>query len=185
MNLATIGTHNSDFITVITDATWEEYQNIQLPNCLISYLHNVITIMSPGRNHEIIGDLIRAIIWGKCRKDKIPLFTFNQTRLTHEEKEGKEPDVAYCFNKDKDKPDLAVEINITSGSINDLTKYQYLGIAEVWIWSGSEIQFYEQTNNGYKQVNCSKFFLGLSPDSVTSIVNNCFGKDLLEVEQYL
>ena len=186
MQLTSIDVNNyGDRLSVITDTTWEEYKNLSLPNCLISYKDNVITIMSPGRNHEIISDLVRAIIWGMARKHDIALFTFNQTRLTYEDKEGKEPDVAYCMGSDKDKPDLAVEINITSGSINDLTKYQYLNIAEVWIWWKDEIKFFGYTKKGYKQMQKSKFLSDLTSDMVTDIINSCFGKNLLNVDKML
>ena len=180
----TIGTH-SDRTTLISDATWEEYQNLSIPNCLVSYLNGVIAIVSPGRNHEIISDLIRAVIWGYCRKHKLLFFTYNQTRLVYEGKEGKEPDVAYCFEKDKDRPDLAVEVNLTSGSINDLSKYQYLDIPEVWVWSQNKIEFFVKNKTGYQQVILSKFLPKLASDRVTNIVNSSFGKSPLEVEDEL
>lgn len=197
----TVGTQNSDRTTLISDATWEEYQNLSIPNCLISFKNGVIAIVSPGRNHEIISDLIRAIIWGYCRKNSLLLFTYNQTRLIYEGKEGKEPDVAYCFEKDKDKPDLAVEVttgveqadgtsafppvNLTSGSINDLTKYQYLNISEVWVWSQKKIEFFVKTQRGYQSVTVSNCLPNLECDRVTNIVNSSFGKSPLEVEDEL
>ena len=180
----TIGIH-SDRTTLISDATWEEYQNLSIPNCLISFKNGVITIVSPGRNHEIISDLIRAVIWGYCRKNSLLLFTYNQTRLIYEGKEGKEPDVAYSFEKDKDKPDLAVEVNVTSGSINDLTKYQYLDIPEVWVWSQKKIEFFIKTQTGYQSVTVSNCLPNLECDRVTNIVNSSFGKSPLEVEDEL
>ena len=177
-----IGTQNSDRTTLISDATWEEYQDLSIPNCLVSFLLGVITIVSPGRNHEIISDLIRAVIWGYCRKNNLPLFTFNQTRLVYEGKEGKEPDVAYSFGEDKDKPDLAVEVNLTSGSINDLTKYQYLNIPEVWVWSQKSIKFFVKVETGYREVAVSHCLPNLERDRVTNIINSSFGKSPLEVE---
>ena len=119
--MLTIGTQKSDRISTITNTTWAEYISLDLPSKRVSFRNGVITIVSPGRNHELIGDYIRLIILAYCRNLNIPVFTFNQTTL---KEEGKEPDVAYCFEIDKDKPDLAVEINLTSGSIDDLTKYQ-------------------------------------------------------------
>ena len=140
--MLSIGTHKSDRITTITNTTWAEYISLDLPSKRVSFRNGVITIVSPGRNHELISDYIRAIIWTYCRKNNFALFPYNQTTLKEEGKEGKEPDVAYCFEIDKDKPDLAVEINLTSGSIDDLTKYQYLKIAEVWLWEDYKIKFF-------------------------------------------
>ncbi|MGV2830350.1 Uma2 family endonuclease [Myxosarcina sp. GI1(2024)] len=182
--MLSIGTEKSDRITTITNTTWAEYISLDLPSKRVSFRNGVITIVSPGRNHELIGDYIRAIIWTYCRKNNFALFPYNQTTLKEEGKEGKEPDVAYCFEIDKDKPDLAVEINLTSGSIDDLTKYQYLKIAEVWLWEDNKIRFFVYRDSGYLELTTSNSLPKLNSDRVTKIVNNCFGKSVLEVEKY-
>ncbi|MEM6611673.1 MAG: Uma2 family endonuclease [Cyanobacteria bacterium P01_C01_bin.72] len=115
----------------------------------------------------------------------MPFFTFNQTRLVYEGKEGKEPDVAYSFGKDKEMPDLAVEVNITSSSINDLTKYQYLAIPEVWIWSQESIKLFVKVEQGYLNVAVSNCLPNLKSDLVTDVVNSSFGKSPLEIEKLL
>lgn len=182
-NQLVIGTQNSDRVTLISNATWKEFENLTLPSTLISFRNGVITIVSPGRNHEIISDLIRAVIWGYCRQVKLLPYTFNQTRLKHEKKEGKEPDVAYCFGKDKKNPDLAVEVNLTSGSIDDLTKYEYLNIPEVWLWEQNRIRFFVYRPEGYLEVKRSNCLSGLQSDRVSDIVTNYLGKSPLEVEE--
>lgn len=182
-NLAAIGTEKSDRLTIITDASFLDYEKLYLPNSLISFRNGIITIVSPGRNHEIISDLIRAIIWAYCRQNKLLFFTFNQTRLKALGKEGKEPDVAYSFKIDKSQPDLAVEINLTSGSIDDLTKYQYLNIPEVWVWEQNKIRFFLYRPEGYQEVGISSCLIGLQSERVSKIVNDYFGKSPLEVEQ--
>ncbi len=51
--------------------------------------------------------------------------------------EGKEPDVAYSFGTDKSKPDIAVEINLTSGSIDERPRpYAKLEFAAVPLQPG-------------------------------------------------
>ena len=182
--MLTIGTQKSDRITTITNTTWSEYISLDLPKLRVSFRNGVITIVSPGRNHELIGDYIRLIILAYCRNLNIPVFTFNQTTLKEEGKEGKEPDVAYCFGVDKEKPDLAVEINLTSGSIDDLTKYQYLKIPEVWLWENNKIRFCVYRDSGYSELTTSNALPNLTCDRVTTIVNSCFGKSVLEVEKY-
>lgn len=142
----------SDQILILTGTDWDYYEKLDDPeynSYLISFFNGEITIVSPGRNHERIADMIRYIILGYCRNFNLSFYTFNSTRLKEEGKEGKEPDVAYAFNIDKDKPDLAVEVNFSSGSLNDLTKYQYLKIKEVWIWQNQKIKFYLLQDNNY------------------------------------
>ena len=182
--MLTIGTKKSDRISTITHTTWAEYISLDLPSKRVSFRNGVITIVSPGRNHELIGDYIRLIILAYCRNLNIPIFTFNQTTLKEEGKEGKEPDVAYCFGVDKEKPDLAVDINLTSGSIDDLTQYQYLNIPEVWLWENNKIRLFVYGDSGYLELTISNFLPKLNSDRVTTIVNSCFGKSVLEVEKY-
>ncbi|GGA43825.1 Uma2 family endonuclease [Okeania sp. KiyG1] len=182
--MLTIGTQKSDRISTITNTTWAEYISLDLPSKRVSFRNGVITIVSPGRNHELIGDYIRAIIWAYCRQNNLALFPYNQTTLKEDGIEGKEPDVAYCFEIDKDKPDLAVEINLTSGSIDDLTKYQYLKIPEVWLWENNKVRFFVYGDSGYLELTISNSLPNLNSDRVTTIVNSCFGKSVLEVENY-
>lgn len=184
--MQTIGSLKSDRITTITNTTWTEYIRLDLPSKKISYRNGVITIVSPGRNHEMIGDYIRAIIWAYCRSHAKPLFSYNSTTLREESKEGKEPDVAYCFDTDKNKPDLAVEINLTSGSIDDLTKYQYLKISEVWLWQNGQINIFVldgDAGNYFSSLN-SLHLQDLTGNRISDLVNNCFGKSILSIEEY-
>ncbi len=56
--MLSIGTEKSDRITTITNTTWAEYISLYLPKLRVSFRNGVITILSPGRNHELIGDYI-------------------------------------------------------------------------------------------------------------------------------
>ncbi len=176
----------SDQILILTDTNWEYYEKLDAPeynSYLISFLKGEITIVSPGRNHEIIADMIRDIITGYCRKFNIRYYTFNSTRLKEEGKEGKEPDVAYAFNVDKDKPDLAVEVNFSSGSLNDLTKYQYLKIEEVWIWQHKEIKFYLLQDSNYVEIDESVNLKGIQSKILINYINRSFTESPLDIER--
>ena len=78
MQQLTVGSQNSDRITTITSTTWADCAALFLPGKRVSYRNGVITIVSPGKNHERFGDLIRAVIWAYCRQHTVQLFSFNQ-----------------------------------------------------------------------------------------------------------
>ncbi len=61
--MLTIGTQKSDRITTITDTTWAEYIALSLPRKRISYRNGVITIVSPGLNHERYADFRRRLLF--------------------------------------------------------------------------------------------------------------------------
>ena len=64
---------------------------------------------------------------------------------------GKEPDVSFCFDRLKNIPDLAVEVVFSSGSTNDLHKYQKLGVKEVWFWINNSLEIYVLASGNYQQ----------------------------------
>ena len=84
-------------VLTLSDVTWDDYEALQSSKYhkyLISYLDNEITIMSPGRNHERITEIIKILIVSYCRKFNIACFPFGSTRLEEKGLEGKEPESA-------------------------------------------------------------------------------------------
>lgn len=176
----------SDRLITITDATWSDYEELDSPEYdryLISYLNNEITIMSPGRNHERIAELIGILIEAYCEKKDIRYFPFGSTRLKKEKKEGKEADTGYAFVTDKEYPDLAVEVNFTSGSINDLTKYQYLKIQEVWLWQNREIKFYYLEGDSYREIEESIILPGIKSELLIQYLDRGFAESPLDIKK--
>ena len=170
----------------LSDVTWEDYEALKsskYKKYLISYLDNEITIMSPGRNHERITEIIKILIVAYCRKFSIACFPFGSTRLEEKGLEGKEPDCAYAFIQDKDSPDLAVEVNYTSGSIKDLTKYKYLKIKEVWLWENQTIKFYILNNNSYTEIDNSIHLPNVQSSKIINSINRGLTDDVIAIEK--
>ena len=180
--------NQSDQITILTDATWEDYEQLSSPdfdNYLISYFKNQITIMSPGRNHERIAELIGDIVAIYCYTFGISYYGFGSTRLKKEGLVGKEPDKAYAFGEDKDKPDLAIEVNFTSGSIDDLIKYKYLQIKEVWVWQNQELKFYllKQDRSEYIETEKSFHLNKIQASVLVEFINRGLREDFLKIQK--
>ena len=51
---------------------------------------------------------------------------------------GLEPDECYCLGAQKEFPDLAVEVVITSGLVDKLDTYKGLGVTEGWVWQSGQ-----------------------------------------------
>ena len=93
-------------------------------------------------------------------------------------KVGAEPDECYCIGEEKNIPDLAIEVIITSGSIDKLETYRRLGVAEVWLWEINRLKLYhlrEETpsvflsTHGYEQITSSE----LLPELDISLLEQC------------
>ncbi len=168
---------NGDDLYIFSNIEWSEYENIlenlgDISWCRISFLDGLLEIMAPGRKHERIKELTGRLIVAYCDEKEIDYFSFGSTTLKNEKfKVGKEPDTGYAIEIDKELPDIAVEVNQTSGSINDLEKYKRLGIQEVWIWDKNDkLEFYILTNNEYIKSIKSKFLNKLESKTVQNYV---------------
>ena len=159
-------------VRYITDkVSWEYYETLltQLGDSLefrLTYLDGILEVMSPSRNHEriktLIGDLL-LIYFLETDTEYYP--TGSMTLRNPEQRGGTEPDESYCIGTNKEIPDLAIEVVITSGGINRLEVYQRLGVREVWFWQNNRFLVYHfrsenveqfQQTSGYELINSSE-----------------------------
>ncbi|MEM9275352.1 MAG: Uma2 family endonuclease [Cyanobacteria bacterium P01_F01_bin.143] len=167
-----------DDLYLFSNVSWSEYENLltdlgDISWCRIAYLDGLLEIMAPGRKHETIKELTGMLIVAYCDEKEIDYFSFGSKTLKNEESQvGKEPDTSYAIELDKKFPDIAVEVNQSSGSINDLEKYQRLGIKEVWVWDKNDnLEFYILIDNKYRKSSKSKFLSNLESSIVQDYVN--------------
>ena len=164
-----------DQTLTITGASWSDYEKLfflEYPGYLASYFKEEIFIVSPGRNHERIAEVINRLIVAYCEKYNIIDYPFGQTRLSLPNQAGREPDIAYAFHLDKDKPDLAVEVIISSGDIEVLkASYQMIGVPELWIWKNNQIMFYLLEKDVYVSIDNSKALTGINKDFFVRYIN--------------
>ncbi len=86
------------------------------------------------------------------------------------------------LNKDKDLPDLAVEVIFSSGGVADLQKYQSLKIPEVWFWQNNVITFYQLENNNYQVIETSKYLSNLESSKIINFINRGLTESPLTIE---
>lgn len=115
---------------------WSTYvvlrDSIQSPGVRMTYLGGQLEIMTPSRGREVEKTQIARLLELFCLERDIPLFGYGSTTFRREEKErGLEPDECYCRDRDKDVPDVAVEVVKSHGSIDKLDVYLGLGVREV------------------------------------------------------
>jgi Uma2 family endonuclease len=150
-----------DKIFICSDTSWDEYEAILQEKAnssayRISFFNGVLKIMSPSRNHEIIKDFIYLLIVTYCDAIELDYYPLGSTTLKQKDKSvGKEPDSSFCFNNLKQVPDLAVEVIFSSGSVENLEKYQKLGVKEVWFWMNNCLEIYVFSDNSYQRKNSS------------------------------
>lgn len=165
--------------------TWRDYEKFNSEEYLgyrVSYFNGVITLVSPSKNHERIAQTIGILVCAYCRKFNLPYFPMGSTRLENKPIAAKEPDLSFAFNTDKDLPDLAIEVILSSGSIDDLNKYQALGVKEVWFWRNNKITFYQLQTQGYIEITHSQFLSNLKSEILENFVNQGITESPLIIE---
>jgi Uma2 family endonuclease len=155
---------------------WEIYEALLVrltdnPLYRVTYLDEVLEIVSPSKRHESTKSRFASLIWLYLWKKQIKHFPFGSTTFKNKaRKAGVEPDECYCFFEEKDVPDLALEVVVTSGSVSKLEIYRRLGVPEVWFWQQSKLKLYHLRDNsqnerpeifvetyGYEEISKSEF----------------------------
>ena len=165
--------------TILKQVSWQTF--INLLNDLgdnraarLYYDQGVLEIMTPLGEHEnnnrFIDDLVRAIA------DELNLNLKKMGSLTLKREEllkGAEPDSCYYLeneslvrhkqniNLESDPPpDLVLEIDITSSSLDKKPIYAAFGIPELWRYNGQKLEVFvlDQTTQSYHKVSESLHF---------------------------
>jgi Uma2 family endonuclease len=172
---------------IVTGVSWNKYEAFLTERgdslaYRVAYLDGVLEIVSPSRRHESgktqIGTLVE-IYFLETDTEYFP--TGSTTFRKEEQQAGGEPDESYCITTDKDFPDLAIEVVITSGGINRLELYRRLGVREVWFWQNNNFSIYHLREEipsqlvptfGYEQITYSELLPDLDMNLLAECVRN-------------
>ena len=155
--------------------SWQDFKAIQgvmeqQSGLRMTYLDGVIEFMTLGEYHESIKTLIGFLIEYYLFTQGIEFFPVGSaTRESKEKSVSFEPDESYYLGEKQEHPDLAIEVNITSGSPQKLDKYQRLGIREVWIWQAEKLVIYVLEGDRYQETPTSK----LLPNLDIALLEEC------------
>jgi Uma2 family endonuclease len=146
--------NDSEEKLTINKVSWDRYEKLlndlgESSPYRITYLDGILEIMSPSRRHEVDKKNLARLLEIYFEEAEIDFWSFGSTTFRKADKEsGKEPDDCYCINSEKELPDLAIEVVITSSGINSLEVYKRLEIKEVWFWHEQLIIY---VLNNYKE----------------------------------
>ncbi len=147
---------------IVSGVSWEGYESLldELGDSLryrVTYLDGVIELVSPSRRHERNKSNIGSLVKIYCQEKRIPYFPLGSTTFRKEEKRGgTEPDESYCIGEDKEFPDIAIEVVVSSGGLDKLEVYKRLGVREVWFFKKNQFEIYALRNNSYEKIDRSE-----------------------------
>ena len=162
---------------VIRDGmSWQDYMELdalrdEQGGFRVAYLDGVIEIMFPSFEHEIRKSNVSRVLEAWLERKDLAYTVHGSTTLRNEiKKAGKEPDESYAFGDErKERPDLAIEIAITSGGIDTLSIYRRWAIPEVWIWHKGTLSAFVFEGDNYIPASQSRRF----PDLDLSLLVEC------------
>ncbi|MBF2028179.1 MAG: Uma2 family endonuclease [Oscillatoriales cyanobacterium C42_A2020_001] len=146
--------------------SWQQYETLiamfgDRPRLRLTYLEGNLEIMTISPEHEMLKKMIARLIEVYALERDIDLFSCGSATFRREAAaRGLEPDESYCIGTRKELPDLAIEVVISSGSIDKLKVYQGLGVKEVWFWQDNRFSLYRlnDSSSDYDSIGQSTFF---------------------------
>lgn len=162
--------------------SWNAYQDLlkALGDFHLRHIYDQgnLLIMSPLKSHDWIKRLISRFIEAMALDLNIPIQSIGSTTITSSRAmRGFEADESYYianehkvrgkidFEPDVDPPpDLILEIDVTSSSVDQLSLYAALKVPEVWLHDGDVLKFLVRNRRGkYEESQHSLAFPFLEP----------------------
>ncbi len=153
---------------VLPSVTWQQYESLLItlgdyPGLRLIYLEGTLEIFMPSPEHEMIKKVLARLLERYAEEIDIPLHGYGSTTFRRKAKaRGLEPDECYCVDTLKELPDLAIEVNLTSGGVDKLAVYKGLGVPEVLMWQNNQLTLYDLREANYQEVSHSQFFPNLN-----------------------
>jgi Uma2 family endonuclease len=159
----------TDNVIVLTGATWADFQRLlelrgERPVPRISYLEGKLQLMSPSKRHERLKSMIGRLVEAYCLERGVDLTPYGSWTLEDKAVDrGCEPDECFVFGdvEEPDRPDLAIEVALTSGGLSKLDLYRGLRVREVWLWKKGALTVHVLREDGYEQVERSAALPGI------------------------
>jgi Uma2 family endonuclease len=163
--------------TVLYNVSWETFESLlrdtgEDRGSRFAYDCGTLEIMTPLFEHENPKIQFDRLIFCLAEELDIELRSAGSTTLKRKSfAKGIEPDSCYYIQNEAamrgretlnleidPPPDLAVEIDITSSSVNKFNIYAALGVAELWKYDGEVLKFYQLVENQYVEIKFSMTF---------------------------
>lgn len=168
---------------------WDDYEHLlsqmnALPGHRVTYDRGRLFIMSPNREHEFYKELISGL--ARVLADELDVIVEGGGATTLKSKllkKGAEPDTCfYVQNASRvigkltfdlltdPPPDVVIEIDMTSDSLDKFHVYAALGVPEIWRYDGERMKFYRLVGEGYQTIEHSLAFPSLAAEDLARFV---------------
>ena len=175
---------------ILSNISWETYERLLADHESSSaprftYDRGMLEIMSPNPEHEVTNRRIAQLVLVIAEETGIVAADFGSTTFRREDLErGFEPDSCFYIQNEgrvrgkkrmdlsvDPPPDLVIEVDIISPSLDKFSIYARLGVPEVWRYDGERLRIHELAEDaGYAEVRRSAVLPVLTADVLTKFV---------------
>lgn len=166
---------------LLKNISWKTYESLlnelaQQGGIRLTYDRGNLEIMTPSAPHEKYKKILGRFVESVSDELNVEICSLGSLTCRREDlARGLEPDQCYYIQNenvvwDKEQidlnqdppPDLVVEIDVTSSSIDRLSLYASLGVPEVWRYDGNRLIIYQLEAQEYVERDVSPTFPFLS-----------------------
>ncbi|MBG1244386.1 Uma2 family endonuclease [Nostoc sp. NZL] len=188
--------------TVLDNVSWETFEALlrdtgEDRGSRFAYDCGVLEIMTPLFEHENPKIQFDRLIFALAVELKTKIRSAGSTTLKRKPiAKGIEPDSCYYIQNEPlirgkqeldlitdPAPDLAVEIDITSSSVNKFNIYAALGVGELWRYNGEILKFYQLVASEYIEIKSSIAFPLISVSEMNRFIQQSKTMDEIDLVQ--
>lgn len=176
-------------LVLLRDVTWEEFEAIlqelgDRRSARIAYCDGILEIITPLPEHKYFEQAISIAIEDMAETLELDYESYGSTTWRRQAKQaGLEADNCFYFHNEASvrvridinlaidpPPDLALEIDVTSKSLERLTIYARLGIPELWCYDAGMLTIYHLQNGQYVVTEQSTIFPQLDIRALSQLI---------------
>lgn len=189
---------------ILQSISWDFYEQLleeyKDSNALhFAFDNGVLEVEVPLGKHEVPISLLSGLVSTICLEKDINFKDFRSTTFRKRAKsKGVEPDSCfYIKNESKVRglldldlsqdppPDLVIEVDVTSPSLDKFPIYAALSVSEIWLFKGEKVEFFKLVGEKYQPIKNSIALPFLSSEKATQFLqkglNEIYNKWVKEV----
>lgn len=176
---------------ILNDVSWRLYTHLlsevgESPGTRITYDGGRLQIMVVSAGHDNPNRTIAEIVSFACLETGIDYCPLGSTTFKREDLlKGFAPDSCFYFANAElvrgleeidlaihPPPELVIEIDITSDSMNKLPIFAAVGVAEVWRYSRSQVEIFVLDGNAYRSAGRSAVLPALTAMDISQLAES-------------
>lgn len=175
---------------VVRDMSWETYERIMAEQAdhsapRFTYDNGTLEIYMPTQKHETLSRICEIFVSAIAEELELDILSLGSTTFRKEKvSKGVEPDGCFylqSFEKVADiekidleihpPPDLVVEIDVTSPSLDRFSIYAAFGVPEIWRYSKNEVKIFRLIGDNYVETAESVEINQVTAEILTKFLN--------------